>query len=151
MLWDLADEQSSDDADLISALLAFEPRIDIDRLSTESGLSTERVTRALGRLGAAGRVGYDAAEAAYFHRELPYDAARLATMHPRLRDATALVEAGAVRLDGDTAYVRSSDTEHVVRRTVQGDRCTCPWYAKHKGARGPCKHVLATGLVRRGL
>ena len=110
VLWDLADEQSSDDADLISALLAFEPRIDIDRLSTESGLSTERVTRALGRLGAAGRVGYDAAEAAYFHRELPYDAERLATMHPRLRDATALVEAGAVRLDGDAAYVRSGDT-----------------------------------------
>ena len=150
VLWDLADEQSSDDADLISALLAFEPRIDIDRLSTESGLSTERVTRALGRLGAAGRVGYDAAEAAYFHRELPYDAERLATMHPRLRDATALVEAGAVRLDGDAAYVRSGDTEHVVRRTVEGDRCTCPWYAKHKGARGPCKHVLAADLVRRG-
>ncbi len=150
VLWDLADEQSSDDADLISALLAFEPRIDIDRLSTESGLSTERVTRALGRLGAAGRVGYDAAEVAYFHRELPYDAERLATMHPRLRDATALVEAGAVRLDGEIAYVRSGETEHVVGRAVEGDRCTCPWYAKHKGARGPCKHVLAADLVRRG-
>jgi hypothetical protein len=149
VLWDLADEQSADDADLISALLAFEPRIDIPRLAAESALAEERVTRALGRLGAAGRVGYDASEAAYFHRELPYDAERLATMHPRLRDATALVEAGAVRLDGDTAYVRSGDTEHVVRRTDDGDRCTCPWYAKHKGARGPCKHVLAADLIRR--
>jgi hypothetical protein len=149
VLWDLADEQSADDADLISALLAFEPRIDIPRLAAESGLAEERVTRALGRLGAAGRVGYDASEAAYFHRELPYDAERLATMHPRLRDATALVDAGAVRLDGDTAYVRSGDTEHVVRRTDDGERCTCPWYAKHKGARGPCKHVLAADLTRR--
>ncbi|MGH3365853.1 MAG: SWIM zinc finger family protein [Nocardioidaceae bacterium] len=149
VLWDLADEQSVDDADLISALLAFEPRIDIPRLAAESGLAEERVTRALGRLGAAGRVGYDAAEAAYFHRELPYDAERLAGMHPRLRDATALVEAGAVRLDGDTAYVRSGDTEHVVRRTDDGDRCTCPWYAKHKGSRGPCKHVLAADLIRK--
>lgn len=150
VLWDLADEQSADDADLVSVLLAFEPRIDISRLAAESGLGEEGVTRALGRLGAAGRVGYDAAEAAYFHRELPYDAERLATMHPRLRDATALVETGSVRLEGDTAYVRSGDTEHVVRRTADGDRCTCPWYAKHKGARGPCKHVLAAGLIRRG-
>ncbi|WP_071605937.1 SWIM zinc finger family protein [Budvicia aquatica] len=22
-------------------------------------------------------------------------------------------------------------------------RCTCEWYGKHQGARGPCKHVLA--------
>ncbi len=150
VLWDLADEQSADDSDLISAMLAFEPRIDIPRLAADSGLAEGRVTRALGRLGAAGRVGYDAAEHAYFHRELPYDAERLATMHPRLRDATALVTAGAVRLDGETAYVRSGETEHVVRRTDDGDRCTCPWYAKHKGARGPCKHVLAADLIRRG-
>lgn len=149
VLWDLADEQSSDDADLISALLAFEPRIDVGVLATESGLPEARVLRALGRLGAAGRVGFDVAEGAYFHRELPYDAERLAAMHPRLRDARALVDAGDVRLDGDTAYVQSGGTEHVVRRTADGDRCTCPWYAKHKGSRGPCKHVLAADLVRR--
>lgn len=149
VLWDLADEQSADDSDLISALLAFEPRIDIIRLAAESGLTEARVTRALGRLGAAGRVGYDAADAAYFHRELPYDAKRLEAMHPRLRDATALVEADAVRFDGGTAHVRSGDTEHVVRRTNDGDRCTCPWYAKHRGSRGPCKHVLAVAMIRK--
>ena len=76
-------------------------------------------------------------------------AERLATMHPRLRDATALVEAGAVRLEGEIARVRSGDTAHVVRRTAEGDRCTCPWYAKHRGSRGPCKHVLAADLVRK--
>jgi hypothetical protein len=149
VLWDLAGEESADDADLICALLAFEPRIDPTRLAAQAGLTEDRISRALGRLGAAGKVGYDAAEAAYFHRELPYDAARLATMHPRLRDATALVDAGSIRLDGDSAYVRSGDSEHVVRRTADGDRCTCPWFAKHKGTRGPCKHVLAVDLVRR--
>lgn len=149
VLWDLASEQSAEDADLVSALLAFEPRIDTARLAAEAGLNEDRIIRALGRLGAAGRVGYDAAEAAYFHRELPHDAARLAVMHPRLRDATALVAAGAVRLEGDSAYVRSGDSEHVVRRGADGDRCTCPWFAKHRGARGPCKHVLAADLVRR--
>lgn len=149
VLWDLASEESTDDADLVSALLAFEPRIDIARLSADAGLPEDRITRALGRLGAAGRVGYDAAEAAYFHRELPYDADRLAAMHPRLRDASALVDAGAVRLDGDAAYIRSGESTHVVRRTADGDRCTCPWFAKHKGSRGPCKHVLAASLIRR--
>ena len=150
VLWDLADDDASDDADLVSALLAFEPRIDVARLAAEAGLPADRVVRALGRLGAAGRVGYDAAEGAYFHRELPYDADRLAGMHPRLRDAQALVAAGSVRMDGDTAHVRSGDVDHVVRRTAEGDRCTCPWFGKHRGSRGPCKHVLAVDLVRRG-
>lgn len=151
VLWDLADDQASDDADLVSALLAFEPTIDPARLASEGGISEERVVRALGRLGAAGRVGYDAAESAYFHRELPYDAERLAAMHPRLRDARALVEARAVRIEGDVAYVRSGDAEHVVRRTPDGDRCSCPWFGKHKTSRGPCKHALAVDLVRRGV
>jgi hypothetical protein len=149
VLWDLADEDSSYDADLVSALLAFEPRIDVARLGAAAGLPQDRIIRALGRLGAAGRVGYDAAEGAYFHRELPYDSDRLAAMHPRLRDATALADAGAVRFDGEISYVRSGETEHVVRRTADGDRCTCPWFAKHKGGRGPCKHLLAADLVRK--
>lgn len=151
VLWDLADEDSADDADVVSALLAFEPRIDVARLGAESGLPEDRVVRALGRLGAAGRVGYDAAEGAYFHRELPYDSELLTAMHPRLRNAADLVETGAVRVDGAIAYVRSGDTEHVVRRTADGDRCTCLWFAKHKGNRGPCKHVLAVDLLRRPL
>jgi hypothetical protein len=113
-------------------------------------MSTGRVVRALTHLGAAGRVGYDNAEGAFFHRELPYDATALAKMHPRLRDARVLVEAGDVRLDGDVAYVRSADAEHVVRRTSTGIRCSCPWYGKYQDTRGPCKHVLAVELIRRG-
>ncbi len=65
------------------------------------------------------------------------------------RDARALVDAGAVRLDGDIAYVRSGDAEHVVRRTGAGARCTCPWFGKHQGSRGPCKHVLAADMLRK--
>jgi hypothetical protein len=149
VLWDLAGEESADDADLVSALLAFEPRIDIATLAADAGLPEDRITRALGRLGAAGRVGFDAAEGAYFHRELPYDPDRLAAMHPRLRDAQALLDADAVRLDGGSvAHVRSGEVEHVVRRTESGDRCTCQWFAKHQASRGPCKHILAADLAR---
>ncbi len=149
VLRDLTGDESADDADLVAALLAFEPRIDVVRLAADAGLPEARINRALGRLGACGRVGYDAAEAAYFHRELPYDADRLMAMHPRLRDAAALVDSGAIRFDGETAHVRSGIAEHVVRRTAEGDRCTCPWFAKHKGSRGPCKHVLAVDLLRK--
>lgn len=150
VLRDLAADDARDDADLVAALLAFEPRVDVPRLAADSGLPADRVLRALGHLGAAGRVGYDVAEGAFFHRELPYDADALEGMHPRLRDARALVAAGAVRLAGDVAYVRSGDVEHVVRTTVDGDRCSCPWYGKHKDSRGPCKHALAVDLARRG-
>lgn len=149
VLRDLADPDSADDSDLISVLLAYEPKIDMAHLARQSGLSADRVQRALGRLGAAGRVGYDAHEAAYFHRELPYDPAALDAMHPRLRDARALVEQGAVRFDADIAHVRSGDVDYVVRAVDGGHRCTCPWYAKHQETRGPCKHMLAVELTKR--
>ncbi|MHA7133572.1 SWIM zinc finger family protein [Oerskovia turbata] len=146
-LWDLADEDALADADLVSALLAYEPTIDVSRLATESGLPDDRVLRALGRLGAAGRVGYDSAEGAYFHRELPYDRAQVDRMHPRLAGARELVALGAVRLTDDGARVLSGGQEYAVRSTPSGDRCTCPWYGKHQGARGPCKHVLAARMA----
>lgn len=149
VLRDLADPDSADDSDLISVLLGYEPKIDIPELAKQSGLSEDRVKRALGRLGAAGRVGYDAHEGAYFHRELPYDAAALDAMHPRLRDAKALVEQDAVRFEGEVAHVRSGDVDYIVRAVAGEHRCSCPWYAKHQGSRGPCKHILAVELTKR--
>ena len=148
VLWDLSDEQAAADAKLLSALLSFEPRIDVPRLASGAAVSEERVLRALGHLGAAGRVGYDAAEESYFHRELPFDMGRMEAMHPRLRAARELVDSGAVRIVGDLAYVISAGTEHVVRRRLGGDVCSCPWYSKHRSSRGPCKHLLAVELAR---
>ncbi|MDR1187609.1 MAG: SWIM zinc finger domain-containing protein [Bifidobacteriaceae bacterium] len=29
------------------------------------------------------------------------------------------------------------------------DRCTCPWWVKYHGTRGPCKHVLAARAEAR--
>ena len=150
VLRDLADPFTPDDAALISALLAFEPRIDIATIALDADLPPERVLRALGRLGAAGRVGFDAHDGAYFHRELPYDPELLRSMHPRLVDAHALVAAGAVTSAGPEVHVRSGDGDYVVRSTAAGTRCTCPWYGRHQDSRGPCKHVLAAELVARG-
>jgi hypothetical protein len=149
VLRDLADPRSADDALLIAALLAYEPRIEVADLTRQAGIDEERVLRALGRLGAAGRVGFDNAEGAWFHRELPYDPAALQAMHPRLRDALDLVAAGAVSVDGDVARVLSGDTDYLLRRTAEGWRCSCPWFGKHQDTRGPCKHVLAVEEVAR--
>lgn len=139
------------DAELIAVLLAWEPRIDVTDLAAASGLSPERVRAALVRLGTSGRVGYDTAEAAYFHRELPYDAERVERHNPRLRSARALVEADAVRLDGALATVTAEDGHvHRVRDEAGVLSCSCLWWARYRGGRGPCKHALAVRMVRRG-
>lgn len=88
------------------------------------------------------------AEAGYFHRVLPYDAGRAERDNPRLVGARALVEAGAVTLDGEAATVRHGDEVYRVRRRTDGSyTCSCPWWARHRGQRGPCKHALATTMV----
>ncbi len=154
VLHSLAGEEVADDADLISALLAFEPRIDVPRLAAEAALSPQRVTGALSVLASSGQVGFDLAAGAYFHRPLPVNADALQTLHPRLADAHRLVAAGAVTpAAADVVQVVSAGTRYDVRlgATTADDRCTCPWYAKYRGTRGPCKHVLAARIVGEAL
>ncbi|MFJ9866968.1 SWIM zinc finger family protein [Streptomyces sp. NPDC101165] len=147
----LATDEAAGDAELIAVLLAWEPRIDVADLAAASGLTPERVRAALVRLGTSGRVGYDTAEAAYFHRELPYDAERVEKHNPRLRSARALVAADAVTLDGVLATVTAEDGHvHRVRDEAGVLTCSCLWWAKYRGGRGPCKHALAVRMVRRG-
>ncbi|MGV9346037.1 SWIM zinc finger family protein [Streptomyces spiralis] len=147
----LATDEAAEDAELIAVLLAWEPRVDVADLAAASGLTPERVRAALVRLGTSGRVGYDTAEAAYFHRELPYDAGRAERHNPRLRAARALVAAGAVGLDGALATVTAEDGHvHRVRDEAGTLSCSCLWWAKYRGGRGPCSHALAVRMARRG-
>jgi SWIM zinc finger len=149
----LSDLASADETvvDAVAEALHGEPEIDTEEVAEATGLERTSVQTALGALGAAGRVGYDLAHGAYFHRELPYDRAVLETMHPRLLGARRLVEEGAVTLGDDSATVRSGDVEYVVRFEDGVARCTCPWFARHRGERGPCKHVLAVEHARRSV
>ncbi|MFF8616757.1 SWIM zinc finger family protein [Streptomyces sp. NPDC015350] len=146
----LATDDAAADAELVSVLLAWEPRIDTADLAEQSGLTVERVRAALTRLGTAGRVGYDLADAAYFHRELPYDADRAERHNPRLVAARELAGSGAVVLDGDVAAVASGERRYQVREKDGMLSCTCQWWADYRGRRGPCKHALAVRMVRRG-
>jgi hypothetical protein len=142
----LADPGAAADADMVGALLAWDPRIDAGRLAARAGFPAERVTAALTYLAARGRVGYDLAEESFFHRELPFGPA-LEAMHPRLAGARALVSSGSVVAGQRGALVRSGGTEHRVTFAAPHDICTCPWWGKHQGTRGPCKHVLAARMA----
>jgi hypothetical protein len=146
-----ATDAAAEDAELIAVLLAWEPRIDVGDLSAASGLPAERVRAALVRLGTSGRVGYDTAEAAYFHRELPCDTLRVERHNPRLRAARELVGAGAVVLDGVVGTVTAQDGHtHRVRDNAGLLSCSCLWWAEYRGGRGPCKHAPAVRMARRG-
>lgn len=147
VLESLAGDAADDDAELISALLSWDPTIDADALAVAAGIDASRVRDALTRLGTAGRVGFDVAEAGYFHRPLPYPAGVAEQLNPRLADARGLVSAGAVTVTGDVAVVRSGGETYHVRRVGDAFSCTCPWWARHRGERGPCKHALAMRIL----
>jgi hypothetical protein len=136
--------------DEIAAGLAGDSVIDPAAVGTALQAPLSDVHVALHALGAAGRVGFDLTQGAFFHRELPFERSTLEAMHPRLTGARQLIEGHAVALDagGGTARVTSGDVEYLVRFDASAARCTCPWFAKHAGTRGPCKHVLAAEIVR---
>jgi len=149
----LSGAEVAEDADKVSTLLSYEARIDVPALASDIAISSERIMAALGLLASSGQVGYDLAAGAYFHRPLPVRADALEALHPRLADAKALAASGAVTLVSENvARVHSGDIDYEVRLSADpaGDQCACPWWAKYRGTRGPCKHVLAARMLARG-
>lgn len=121
----------------------------VDPASVATALEIDRneALNAVQALGAAGRVGFDLSGGTHFHRDLPFDRSVLDEMQPRLVGARELVAAGAVAPEGDNWAVSSGTATYLVRLGGEMARCTCPWFAKHRGERGPCKHVLAAQLA----
>ena len=156
LLVDLAKPEVREDASLVSALLSFEPIIDIHQLAREAAVIPQRIEAALAVLAASGRVGWDIHDKAYFHRELPDNPDAIDKANPRLVSARALVADNALSpLPGSphTWIVRSKNAEYQTslgsdpKHPEVGARCTCSWYLKHTGNRGPCKHVLAATMM----
>lgn len=135
---------------LVRAQLNWQALLDAPSLASTLGISHADAAGALCVLGASGLVGFDLARGGYFHRVLPLDLTAIEEMNPRLVSARALVADGSVQFERSTpieARVRGSEAVHHVREMHGELTCTCPWYAKHKGARGPCKHALAVEYV----
>jgi hypothetical protein len=138
----------------VRAQLAWQAAIDPDALASLHAVDRAEVDAALLRLGVHGLVGFDAKRAAFFHRELPYDLDAIADLHPRLAGARKLVESGEIRFEevvgseGErVALVPGSGVVHRVGWRADRARCSCAWFAKYEGARGPCKHVLAVEMI----
>jgi hypothetical protein len=139
----LASEKLGAVADTVEQDLAWQPALDVRALAAGSGTDSAAVRTVLEVIAARGRAGYDLAEEAFFHRELPYALERVDELHPRLRDARALLADGAVARVGEHEF---SVRDYAVRLDSSPPRCTCLWWARHAGERGPCKHVLAAQL-----
>jgi hypothetical protein len=151
-LADLADTTWTTILPRIHSSLKWDVVIDSAGLARKHKLEPRMITAALSALGSRGLVGFDLAEGHYFHRELPFDLSRVEALQPRLKEARKLVTAGGIRITRPTdenveAWVPGSDVEHRVRLTSDGMKCTCPWFAKHQGERGPCKHVLVVQIL----
>jgi hypothetical protein len=135
----------------VRAQLQWQAALDPAELASNLLVDRSLINDTLRVIGASGLAGYDLMQAAYFHRVLPFDLTMVEELHPRLVDAKALIDARAVNVITNSPFeaaVASRDTVHRVREVEGTLHCTCPWFAKHQGARGPCKHALAAAALR---
>lgn len=138
---------------LVQQQLKGQAQLDANELARETNLPLEDVEAALAALGARGLAGYDANRSAYFHRQLPFELEKVEQLQPRLKGARTLLESNGVTVlkqlgeDEFNVEVAGSGVNHLVRLRSDGDKCSCPWFSKHLGQRGPCKHILAARML----
>jgi len=144
LLSDLA--VSDTDTAALRAHLNWQDRLELPALAQATGKTPDQMRRAISHLAASGLIGFDLAQSAWFHRVLPFDMTRVESLNPRLKAARKLVADRAVTLHDGGADVTSDNAVHRVGFSNDSYSCTCPWYAKNKTTRGPCKHVLAAEI-----
>ncbi len=135
----------------VRAQLKWGSLIDPEDVARRLSMQQDEVMRALSALGTRGLAGFDVGAGQYFHRELPFNLDRVEAMQPRLKNARKLVEAGGIKYLGsetgkDRYGVPGTNTTHIIRLSEDVDDCTCAWFSKYQGQRGPCKHVLAARI-----
>ena len=149
LLESLAQADILEAAETIISTLEFDAVISETQIAKKWQMSKKQVQGALSILALSGKLGFDAHDNAYFHRELPHDPTRVSKDNPRLMAARKLVNE-ARRTDENKWSVPSKDIEYLVTfDKTQGAhraKCTCTWYLNHQNERGPCKHILAVQL-----
>jgi SWIM zinc finger len=135
------------DARLLAAL-----RWNVRLAPADVEVDSAKAAAGLARLAAGGLVGYDLTDGGYFYRALPIGRADPAARMPRLVGARELVDAGRVSIErasggGARAVVKGRDGDYLVSIDGNDATCTCAWFAKHRGDRGPCRHVLAVEMI----
>jgi len=123
---------------------AFNPAL----MAIDEDLDPEKINNLAARLSSMGLLGFDLDENYFFYRRLPFKLSRILSLNPRLKDAEKLLTEGKVDIISDKdgrveARVAGTGVNHTVILTAETERCTCTWFARHQGERGPCKHLLA--------
>jgi hypothetical protein len=118
-------------------------------LALNQNLDLKKVTNLSSQLAAMGMLGYDLDDNQYFYRRLPYKLERIMSLNPRLKSAEKLLEEDKVKIISRDdqkieSRVEGSGIEHMVLIDGESEKCTCTWFSKYQGERGPCKHILAT-------
>ncbi|WP_114820863.1 SWIM zinc finger family protein [Chryseobacterium sp. KLBC 52] len=118
------------------------------RIALEENISFEKIENSTGRLAAMGLLGYDLNDGEFFYRRLPFKLSRIIGLNPRIKNAEKLIEDGKVEIlnnnkERTEARVKGTGVDHTVIIQEEKERCTCEWFSKYQGERGPCKHVLA--------
>lgn len=130
---------------------SFDPAI----LALKEDLSFSKADNITGRLAAMGLLGYDLDDHEFFYRRLPFKLSRIIGLNPRIKNAEKLIEGGKVEIlnnnkERTEARVEGTDVHHTVIIEEEKERCTCEWFSKYQGERGPCKHVLAVKKLVSG-
>ncbi|MDP9961888.1 SWIM zinc finger family protein [Chryseobacterium lathyri] len=114
----------------------------------DENISLKKTDNLTGRLAAMGLLGYDLDDNGFFYRRLPFKLSRIIGLNPRMKNAEKLIAEGKVEIlnknsDRTEARVEGTGVHHTVIIDHDKERCTCEWFSKYQGERGPCKHVLA--------
>ncbi|WP_223606853.1 SWIM zinc finger family protein [Chryseobacterium sp. OSA05B] len=116
--------------------------------AVEENISLNTTDNLTGRLAAMGLLGYDLDDNGFFYRRLPFKLNRIIGLNPRMKNAEKLIAEGKVEILNKSlarteARVEGTGVHHTVIIDNDKERCTCEWFSKYQGERGPCKHVLA--------
>lgn len=150
----LIDDISDDWVDALDkyayANQAFNPTL----FAINENIDFKSVDNLTGRLAAMGLLGFDLDDNQFFYRRLPFKLNRIMSLNPRMKGADKLIEDNKVEIISNTqsrieARVEGSGVRHTVILDDKNERCTCEWYSKYQGERGPCKHVLAVKKMVR--
>jgi len=116
--------------------------------ASAENISLKKTENLTGKLAAMGLLGYDLDENGFFYRRLPFKLSRILGLNPRMKNAEKLIAEGKVEILNKNAVrtearVEGTGVHHTVIIENDKERCTCEWFSKYQGERGPCKHVLA--------
>jgi hypothetical protein len=140
----------------VQGALGWEPRLSVEGLAATTRSNQERCRVGTRSARDVGLVGFDLADGGFFRRELPFDLDHGERLQPRCgtlagSSRPARYEVESATEDGLAAWVAGPQgVEYRVRSSDQGWTCTCPWYGRHRGDRGPCKRPLSSSTRPTG-